>query len=45
MNAMALPDGGQQDVAAGLIGLRLDREPDVVSLVVTYWAKTFTASR
>jgi len=28
-----VPDGGQQDVAARLIRLRLDREPDVVALV------------
>ena len=28
-----VPDGGQQDVAAGLVGLGLDREAEVVALV------------
>ena len=33
MKAIAWPTRRQQDVAAGLVGLRLDREADVVALV------------
>ena len=33
MKAIAWPEGRQQDVAARLVGLGLDREPHVVALV------------